>query len=107
MPGPKSPLVITLTGEEECRLEHLVRTRMERAFLVQRARIVLLLARGRSISKTAELVGLARREVRTWGRRFQEKRLEGLDDLPRSGRPPVFSPRSGDSSGENRLRDAG
>jgi transposase len=30
--------------------------------------------------------------VAKWRRRFQQQRLAGLDDLPRSGRPAAFSP---------------
>ena len=36
-----------------------------------------------------------------------EEKLLGLHDAPRSGRPPVFSPRSGHPSGKDCLRIAG
>ena len=106
MPGPKSPLVITLTGEEEYALEKLTRSTKEGAGRVKRARIVLLLARGHSVSQTARLVADQRRIVREWGRRFMEKRIDGLFDKPRPGRRPVFSPRGGDGAGSDRLPDA-
>jgi len=35
---------------------------------------------------------IERKVVRKWGKRFMEKRLKGLADEPRSGRPTVFSP---------------
>lgn len=92
MPGPKTPLVITLTGEEEYALEKFTRSTLAGAGVVRRARVILLLARGHSISETARLVANQRRIVREWGRRFQKHRLEGLSDKPRPGRKPVFSP---------------
>ena len=32
------------------------------------------------------------RQVYRWRKRFFERRLKGLEDAPRSGRPRVFSP---------------
>jgi hypothetical protein len=41
-----------------------------------------------------------------WGVRFRKKRLRGLLDLHRSGRPPRFSPRGGRAPGEAGVRAA-
>jgi hypothetical protein len=99
MRGPKMSLVISLSGAEELELERVSRSTAVRAGLVKRARIILLLARGTSISETARLVGDQRRIVREWGRRYQQQRMQGLYDLPRPGRRPVFSPRGRDGAG--------
>ncbi len=107
MRGPKMSLVISLSGAEEYELERLSRSTAVRAGLVKRARIILLLARGHSVSETARLVGDQRRIVREWGRRFQEQRVRGLYDLTRPGRKPVFSPRGRDGVGPTCLSDAG
>lgn len=106
MPGRKSPLVIRLDPSEQAALEHLVRSPTTANGMAQRARIILSLAAGVSITHTARLVGVQRRIVRAWGHRFRQHRLPGLADRPRSGRPSVFSPRRGRASRETRLRAA-
>jgi transposase len=58
-----------------------------------RARAVLLGAAGESVSDIARRVGRDRKWVRHWLTRFARERLVGLQDAPRSGRPPKFSPR--------------
>ena len=55
---------------------------------------------------TARRVGLRRRIVHKWGERFVRKRLRGLDDAPRSGRPPRFSPSGRAALGQARVRAA-
>jgi Helix-turn-helix domain len=103
MPGRKSPLVIRLEPPEHAALEHLVRSPTTPNGLAQRARIILSLAAGVSITHTARRVGVQRRIARDWGHRFRQQRLPGLADRPRSGRPPVFSPRRGRASGQTGL----
>jgi putative transposase len=102
----KSPLVITLTEEERAQLRHLVRSTTAENGLATRARLVLLFADGSSISEISRFLFLQRRHVRTWLQRFAERRLDGLHDLPRSGRPPVFSPGGRDAPRQARLREA-
>ena len=104
MPGPRSPLRIELEPEERAHLEYLSRCTTKPAAAVRRATIVLLLAAGNRISDVARQVDDERRIVRKWGRRFHERRLEGLEDLPRPGRRPVFSPRGRASLGSAGLR---
>jgi transposase len=72
-----------------------------------RARSVLLFNEGMPIQRIAACLFLRREVVRMWLERFIKDRLKGLYDLPRSGRPPVFSPGGGIADGENRLRIAG
>lgn len=103
MPGRKSPLVIRLEPTEHAALEHLVRAPTTPNGMAQRARIILSLAAGVSITHTARLVGVQRRIVRAWGHRFRHHRIPGLADRPRPGRPPVFSPHRGRASGQARL----
>jgi hypothetical protein len=75
--------------------------------LAKRAMAMLLLADGQSYAATARQVHLRERHVRKWAKRFLRDGPPGLYDAPRSGRPPVFSPRRGDPSGQDRLRIAG
>ena len=74
------------------------------AGLVRRARMILLVADGATLIGTARQVGVTEPIVRRWCGRFLQDRLAGLNDRPRSGRPPVFSPRGGAARGEDRLR---
>jgi len=99
-------LRIELDDAERQELERLDRSLLAPHRAVVRARTILLLAAGRTVSAVARQVGRGRRIVRKWGERFQKKRLRGLLDQPRSGRPPRFSPRSGGVSGEAGVRAA-
>src|SRR3954449_3489940 len=57
------------------------------ARVVERARIVLLSAEGVPGMQIAERVGCAEPTVVTWRRRYAERGLAGLADLPRPGKP--------------------
>jgi putative transposase len=88
----KTDLRIDLGEEERQELERLARSQVESHRAVVRAQTILLLAAGTPVSAVARQVGRGRRIVRKWGVRFQRKRIDGLLDLDRSGRPPRFSP---------------
>jgi transposase-like protein len=103
---PRTPIWIELSDAERRELEHVARAHCAAHREVVRASIILLLADGRSVSSVARKVGRERRIVRKWAERFQRKRLLGLEDDPRSGRPARFSPRGGSASGEACLRAA-
>lgn len=102
----RTPIRITLTGGERAELERLARSLVVPHRTVIRAKRVLSVAAGNTIAATAREVGRQRRIVRMWAERFVRKRLRGLEDEPRSGRPPRFSPRSGRPSGQAGLRAA-
>jgi transposase len=53
--------------------------------------MVLLAAERESISAIARKLGTCRARVGQWLQRFGERRLAGLEDLPRSGRPPEIT----------------
>jgi transposase len=60
--------------------------------VVQRARIVLYAADGKTDVEIAARLDTSAGLVGRWRRRFFEERLEGLRDRPRAGRPPRFPP---------------
>jgi transposase-like protein len=93
MASRTSPWSIVLELAEQAALEHFVRSTMVPQGLARRARIILHLAAGVSITHTARQVGVQRRIVRYWGQRFLQHRLPGLADRPRPGRPPAFTAR--------------
>jgi len=59
------------------------------AGLARRARLLLLLADGITITKAAATVGLSRRHTYKWIQRFMQEGLEGLVDKPGRGHRPV------------------
>lgn len=62
------------------------------AGVVRRARVVLLLAQGEGYASTARKVGLSQRHTHKWAKRVAEQGVSGLQDKPRPGRKPTFSP---------------
>ena len=93
MPRPfGSP--IELADQLRGQLEALVRARSTPQALALRCRIVLRASQPDQPSNqdiAAEL-GCNRHTVGQWRERFVAHGLEGLQDLPRSGRPRSFSP---------------
>jgi transposase len=87
-----TPYAITLTSSEKSILEDIARKYTSPYFQVVRAKVVLMAAQGLRNDQIAERVSLPRQIVSKWRKRFFEERLEGLENLPRSGRPPSFSP---------------
>jgi CRP-like cAMP-binding protein len=102
----KAPLKVVLDREQRMVLEEIARTMTYPYRDVIRARTILSLADGVSQAEVARRVGLRRRIVRKWAERFVDRGLLGLNDAPRSGRPPRFSPDRGNTFGQTRLRAA-
>lgn len=90
----QSPYAIALTDEERQALGARARAYTSPYCDMIRAKIVLLAAQGLRTTIAARL-DTPRQVVSKWRKRFDEQRLAGLTDLPRGGRPPGFSPRSG------------
>lgn len=107
MRGRKPRFAVCLTPEQRTELERWQRSTTLPVGLVRRARVVLLMAEGHSLTAAAQTCGLTQRNARKWVLRFLERGLAGLEDKPGRGRKPVFSPRSGAVSGQDRLRATG
>jgi Homeodomain-like domain len=104
---------IQLSSAEHQRLEALLRAGKTEQRLARRAAIILLADAGTNNQQIAQQLETSRNWVQKWRKRFAEYepaqpppgnpsdlvgRLAALEDLPRSGRPVVFSP-SGPPSG--------
>lgn len=77
---------IELSLEEKSKLEAIYKKGSDfRAG--QRAQALLMSAEGDSIDKLAQTFRVNRDTISNWFRRWREKGLDGLTDLPRSGRP--------------------
>jgi len=85
MGRPKAELV--LSEEERVQLQSLARARSLPAGLVRRANIVLACAEGAPNSAVAERLGTTNATVGKWRRRFVVRRIAGLDDELRPGKP--------------------
>jgi transposase len=90
MPVPTA-VEITLTDAERSVLETWTRRGKTAQALALRARIVLAAAGCLTNREIAELEGVSAKTVTKWRNRFAERRLEGLVDEPRPGRPRTIS----------------
>jgi transposase len=89
----QSPFRIDLAAEDEAILEALARRYTSPYRDVIRAKIVLYAARGLRNDEIAQRLDTPRQVVSKWRKRFFEQGMAGLEELPREGRPGVFSPR--------------
>jgi len=82
---------LRLSRKEKAALERAARAERGEARRYRRARMILLAGQDVPIATIAERFGTSRSRVTAWIRRFEADRLEGLRDLPRSGRPRKIS----------------
>jgi hypothetical protein len=92
--GRKTSLTIRLTPAQRQTLLAWQRATSIPAGLARRARIVLLLADGVTITDIATTVGMSRRHIYKWIQRFVQVGLEGLQEKP--GRRRRLEPRLDD-----------
>jgi transposase len=90
MPSPRAVDVL-LSDEEREQLEGWARRRSSAQALAQRSRIVLAAADGRKNTEIAVELGVTRGVAAKWRSRFAERRLDGLLDEPRPGRPRTIT----------------
>jgi DNA invertase Pin-like site-specific DNA recombinase len=93
--GRKTSLSIRLTPAVRQTLLAWQRAPTIPAGRVRRGRMILLVADGMSISAVAATVGISRRFVYKWVRRFLAQGLEGLADKPGRRRVPPQAPPAG------------
>ncbi len=86
---PNRVRTLTVTDEQRTELRRRVRAKGAPAREAERARIVLLAAAGVPGVEIADRVGCSEPTVVRWRSRFAEHGLAGLDDAPRSGKPPT------------------
>ena len=82
---------IELTAEEQAILERRMRSATAEQRQVFRARLILLLAEGRSGKAVAHELRCREATVTKWRQRFARARLAGLDDAPRGGKAPTYT----------------
>ena len=87
--GRTTSLTLRLTPAERLTLLVWRRSTTISAGLARRSQIILLLADRMPITDIAATVGVSRRFVYKWAKRFGQERLEGLADKPGRGRRHV------------------
>lgn len=97
MPGLR-PDPVTLTKTERIDLENLVNKHSTPQQIALRSRIILLAADGKNDQEIGRELKISRFAASRWRRRWlnlagaDKSVLERLQDAPRSGRPPTFTP---------------
>jgi transposase len=79
---------LVLSEAERDQLTRWARRAKTAQFLALRAKIVLRCAEGGTNKQVAAELGVSHHSVNRWRARFVERRLDGLMDEPRPGRPP-------------------
>jgi plasmid stabilization system protein ParE len=102
----RSPFVIVLSATEQSKLEQIVRSTKAPFAVVRRAQVILRFAAGVPLAQLARQLEMQRHDARKWIKRFAAHRLQGLHDLPRTGRPPAFSPGGRAARRQDRVRAA-
>ncbi|KWR91451.1 IS630 family transposase [Cupriavidus sp. IDO] len=87
MPMGRPKVELMLSQDEQSQLTSMARSRAIPAALVTRARIVLAAATGEPNSEIAKRLQLTRATVGKWRARFLERRINGLYDELRPGKP--------------------
>ncbi len=103
MRGRKPSLEISLSSEEQETLLERAKQRTAPYCEVVRAKAILMAAQGRRNVEIAQVVDTDERTVSVWRSEFLDRRLESLNDRPRSGRPKSFSPSPDSSRGQTGL----
>jgi transposase len=85
------PAVVSLTGEEEQILREWTRAGTSEHRLVERAKVILLLHQGVANLEIARQLNTRPARVSKWRQRFAKRRLDGLRDADRKGRPSVYN----------------
>lgn len=81
-----------LTDEEDRMIDNLAHSRTAPARAVERAKIIWLSSQGLRVPAIAQQVGVHEQTVRDWLKRFNAQGLAGLQDKPRPGKPPAYTP---------------
>jgi transposase len=88
---PKRLQVRALTSAEQTQLQQWSRSRTGAARTVERAQIIGRASQGQAVQQIADEMHVGAKLVRRWIERFNTDGLKGLEDHPRSGRPPRYS----------------
>lgn len=80
---------IALSEEQKMQLQANIKPTTQYRF-VQRINVILLASKGKNNKQIAKKVDLSAVAVSHWRTRFAKYGIDGLKDLPRSGKPPKY-----------------
>ena len=83
-------VLVELTDEERTTLQGIAGSGRSQVRAAERAKIILLAARGQTNEEISSKVGAGIHAVGRWRHRFDEKRLDGLVELAGRGRKAVY-----------------
>jgi putative transposase len=82
---------VEIAADDQAELERIVLSSTAEVRIVERAQIVLCAAEGRSAAEIGRLVGCSTNTAQKWRARYEQDGIAGLRDLPRSGKPLIYS----------------
>lgn len=82
---PKKKYLVILRAEERAQLRTVITKGKQSARMIRRAHILLLAAEGQTDEQIAHALHLGRATVERTRRRFQQDRLQALQERPRPG----------------------
>lgn len=79
-----------LSGEQLVELQRILRSRSTPVGLFQRSYMIWNLAAGYSLTEASDFSNIHYTNAHKWMKRYLQRELDGLEDLPRSGRPAHY-----------------
>lgn len=93
----RKKLALNLSLEEKRDLAAIIKAKTSEQRMVERCRIIIMTDEGKTLDDISSALDISRATVNLWRQKFQMKRMEGLKDEQRPGRPRSFT-------SEDRLR---
>lgn len=88
----RNAVKMVLSGEEFLTLSMWAKAGKTEQRMAQRARVILFSGEGLTIREISEKAGMSVQNIVKWRKRFKEQRLNGLNDMLRSGKPRIITP---------------
>ena len=87
---PRKAQTIAIRAEDQATLKRWASSRTLPKQTVERAQMILLSETGMPVKEIAKELNTYSNKVIYWRQRYANKGIEGLQDEPRSGRPPIY-----------------
>ncbi|MBB5337511.1 helix-turn-helix domain-containing protein [Pectinatus brassicae] len=88
---PRIAVKIILSDKEKSLLKKNISGQRVEKRMYLRSKIILLSAEGKECIEIAKMLGISEKTCRKWRNRFAKQRMDGLNDLQRTGAPELFT----------------